>query len=600
MLKIYWMAQMSKYTFKNMLNDIKKYKKELILANIIAFLAVFVSTPVPLLMPLLVDEVLLKKPSYIVHTIDKIFTPPNSAYLYVLLMLLSVLTLRFIFFLLNYYQTKLFTIISKNITYKIRENLLKHLSKVSLKEFEFLGSGNVSSLLLIDIDTIDSFLGTAISRLLISVLTIIGVGIVLLLIHWQLALFILLLNPFVIVLTTKIARRVAALKKAQNSAYEVFTSSLNETLNLFVQIKSLNREKKFFGEVVTKAQKMRDDSIEFSYKSDGANRFSFLVFLSGFEVFRAASILVVAYSDLTIGFMLAIFSYLWVMMGPIQEVLNIQYAYHNAVSALKRINEIFALEIEPVSQNNHNPFKDSFTNSVEIKDVTFAYETNKDILKSINIKIPKGKKVALIGASGSGKTTLAELIVGLYPVQSGDILFDGISVNQIGLEKVRENVFLVLQSPQLFNDTISKNLTFGENVSDEQIKSALEISQMKGFIESLEDGLETKIGRDGIKLSGGQRQRLSIARMVIQNPNIVILDESTSALDVHTESKLFDALEDYLKDKTTIIIAHRLSTIRKADFIYVLEGGEVVEEGDSEVLMQKEGLFYSYVNENKG
>jgi ATP-binding cassette subfamily C protein len=502
--------------------------------------------------------------------------------------------------MLNYYQTKLFTIISKNITFKIRRDLLKHLSRVSLKDFEFLGSGNVSSLLLIDVDTIDSFLGTAISRFLISILTIIGVGIVLLLIHWELALFILLLNPFVIILTTKIARKVSVLKKAQNSAYEVFSSSLNETLNLFVQIKSLNRESKFFGDVLNKAQKMRDDSIEFSYKSDGANRFSFMVFLAGFEIFRAASILVVAYSDLTIGLMFGIFGYLWVMMGPIQEVLNIQYAYHNAVSALDRINGIFALKSEPVSKKVQNPFKDTFTNSIEIRDLSFCYEEGKSILKNISMNIEKGNKVALIGASGSGKTTLAQLIVGLYPIEEGNILFDGVSVEEIGLEKVRENIFLVLQSPQLFNDTISKNLTLGDKVSDELMESALEIAQMKDFISSLEDGLETKIGRDGIKLSGGQRQRLSIARMVIQNPNIVILDESTSALDVHTESRLFDALEDYLKDKTTIIIAHRLSTIRKADFIYVLEDGEVVEKGSNKDLMKQEGLFYSYVNENKG
>lgn len=168
------------------------------------------------------------------------------------------------------------------------------------------------------------------------------------------------------------------------------------------------------------------------------------------------------------------------------------------------------------------------------------------------------------------------------------------------MNRVRENIFLVLQSPQLFNDTITKNLTFGEDVTKEKLDFAIEVAQLKDFIDSLEDGLETRVGRDGIKLSGGQRQRLSIARMVIQNPNIVILDESTSALDVHTETRLFEALEDYLKNKTTIIIAHRLSTVRKADFIYVLEDGEIVEEGNAKDLMKQEGLFYSYVKEKEG
>ncbi|WP_024955182.1 ABC transporter ATP-binding protein [Sulfurospirillum arcachonense] len=593
---------MYKYTFKDIFKDIKKYKKELILANIIAFLAVFISTPVPLLMPLLVDEVLLNKPSFIVNNINKITNSTYEPYVYVACMLFSVIVLRCFFFLLNYYQTKIFTIISKNITFELRKSLLKQLSKVSLKEFEFMGSGNISSLLIIDVDTVDNFLGTAISRLIISVLTILGVGIVLLLIHWQLALFILLLNPFVIIITTKIARKVSVLKKEQNKTYEIFTSSLTETLDLFIQIKSLNREGRFFGEVTKNAAIMRDRTIEFGYKSDAATRFSFLIFLSGFEIFRAASILVVAYSDLTIGLMLAIFGYLWVMMTPIQEVLNMQYAYHNAVAALNRINEIFALKTEPLSKSKDNPFKDTFTNAIDISDLSFSYENGKKILKSVNMQIPKGKKIAVVGASGSGKTTLAQLLVGLYPIQDGDIYFDGHSVKDIGLDKVRENVFLVLQNPQLFNDTIAKNLTFGDKVEKDRLDYAIEIAQMRDFIYSLEDGLQTKIGRDGIKLSGGQRQRLSIARMVIQNPNIVILDESTSALDVHTESRLFDALEEYLQNKTTIIIAHRLSTIRKADYIYVLESGEIVEKGNSKDLMEQEGLFYSYVKEkeNKG
>jgi len=590
---------MDRYSFKTLFRDIKRYKRELILANIVALIAVIISTPIPLLMPLLVDEVLLERPSVVVHSIDSLLGEASEPYVYIVFILICVLILRFLFFLLNFYQTKLFTIVSKNITYKIREDLLKYISKVSLKEFEFLGIGSITSKLLIDVDTIDSFLSSAVSRFIISILTIIGVSVVLMLIHWQLALFILLLNPFVVVITTKIARKVSVLKREQNRTYELFSESLSETLELFMQIKSLNKERKFFGSVISSAATLKDKSIRFDYKSDGATRLSFLVFLSGFEIFRAASILVVAYSDLSIGLMLAIFGYLWVMMIPIQDILNIQYAYHNALASLKRINTIFALKVEPTCTGGFNPFDKNYTNSIEIKNLSFSYSVDKEILRSINIEIKKGQKIAIIGASGSGKTTLAHLLVGLYPLQKGDILFDGISVKKIGLSRVRENIFLVLQNPQLFNDTIAKNLTLGDLVEKEKLDFAIETAQLREYIDSLKDGLETRIGRDGVKLSGGQRQRLSIARMVIQNPNIVILDESTSALDVHTESRLFKALEEYLKDKTTIIIAHRLSTIRKADYIYVLEEGEVAEEGSSEELMRQEGLFYSYIREKQ-
>ena len=582
------------YSFKIFYKEAKKYKKELIFANLLALFAVIVSTPAPLAMPVLVDEVLLNKPGIVTKTVDSIFGHTSPAYLYVAIMLIVVLVLRALYFALNYYQTKLFTIVSKNISFKLRKDLLEHLSRVALNELEFFGSGKTASLMVVDVDTIENFLGSFVSRLIISVLTIIGVGIVLLLIHWQLALFMLILNPFVVVLTTKIAKRVSILKRSENRSFELFQESLSETLELFSQIKAANQDKNFFDRVINTAKEIKNRSIEFTYKSDGASRLSFLVFLSGFEVFRAASILVVAYSDLSIGLMFGIFGYLWVMMTPIQDILNIQYAYHNAKKSLDRINSIFALKVEPHYAHNCNPFKKSLTNKIEVKNLSFAYDDGKNILSKINLTIEKGAKVAIVGASGSGKTTLAHLLVGLYSFDSGDILYDGCSIKDIGLDIVRDNVYLVLQNPEIFNDTIRANLTFGKEVDDDKLLAALDIAQLGNFVQNLKDGLDTQVGKNGVKFSGGQRQRLSIARMIVQNPNIAILDESTSALDVHTENRLFESLNEYLKEKTTIIIAHRLSTIRKADYIYVLDHGVVEEEGTHDELMSLEGAFYSY------
>jgi len=582
------------YSFKTFFTEAKKYKKELIIANILALLAVIVSTPTPLIMPVLVDEVLLKKPGIVTHTIDIFLNGPSKPYIYVGIMLVLAIVLRGLFFILNYLQTKLFTIVSKNISFKLREDLLKHLSKVSINELEFFGSGKSASLLVVDVDTIENFLGSFVSRLIISILTIVGVGIVLLLINWRLALFILILNPFVIIITTKIAKKVSVLKKNQNKAFEVFQEALNETLELFSQIRASNQDKNFFSKVISSAKNIKNKSIEFTYKSDGANRLSFLIFLSGYEVFRAASILVVAYSDLSIGLMLGIFGYLWVMMSPIQDILNMQYAYHNAKKSLERINSIFALKKEPQYKHICNPFKKNITNKIEVKNLSFAYDDSKDILKNINLNIKKGSKVAIVGASGSGKTTLANLLVGLYSFTSGDILYDNCSIKDIGLDIVRDHVYLVLQNPQMFNDTIRANLTFGLQVSDSDLEEAISIAQLGDFVNTLKEGLDTNVGRNGIKLSGGQRQRLSIARMIVQNSNIVILDESTSALDVHTENEMFASLNKYLENKTTIIIAHRLSTIRKADYIYVLDNGAIEEEGTHDELMSLEGTFYSY------
>ncbi len=582
------------YTWKKIFEEIKRHKKELILGHIIAVLATAVSIPTPLFLPLLVDEVLLNKPGIFTETFDAIFGKGNPV-TYTLAALIIVLIMRFLFFLFNALQAKIFTKISKNVTYKIRKDLLNHIKDVSMAEFETVGSGSIASKLIVDVNTIDDFIGKTVSRFIISLLTIIGVAVVLLLINWKLGLLIVLLNPVVIYFTTIVGRKIGKLKAKENKAIEVFQETLTETLDLFWQIRASNREKSFIEKVINTAKLVRDTAIEFGWKSDAAGRLSMLVFLAGYEVFRATSILFVAYSDLTIGLMLAIFGYLWVMMTPVQELLGIQYSFHTATAALNRINGIFKMKKEPKYPHLKNPFKDSETCSIRLKNVWFSYDGEHYVLKNINMFADRGKKIAIVGASGSGKTTLAHVIVGFYPVDKGDVLYDDIFVKKIGLDVVREHVSLVLQTPMMFNDTLRFNLTLGRDIPEEKIWEALEIAQLKDFVEQLPDKLETLIGKNGVRLSGGQRQRVAIARMILQNPKIVILDESTSALDTQTEYKLFKALEKYLKNKTTIIIAHRLSTVQQADYIYVLDKGEIVEEGTHEELMEKEGLYNQYM-----
>ncbi len=582
------------YTWKKIFEEIKRHKKELILGHIIAVLATAVSIPTPLFLPLLVDEVLLNKPGIFTETFDAIFGKGNPV-TYTLAALIIVLIMRFLFFVFNALQAKIFTKISKNVTYKIRKDLLNHIKDVSMAEFETVGSGSIASKLIVDVNTIDDFIGKTVSRFIISLLTIIGVAVVLLLINWKLGLLIVLLNPVVIYFTTIVGRKIGKLKAKENKAIEVFQETLTETLDLFWQIRASNREKSFIEKVINTAKLVRDTAVEFGWKSDAAGRLSMLVFLAGYEVFRATSILFVAYSDLTIGLMLAIFGYLWVMMTPVQELLGIQYSFHTATAALNRINAIFKMKKEPKYPHLKNPFKDSETCSIRLKDVWFSYDGEHYVLKNINMFADRGKKIAIVGASGSGKTTLAHVIVGFYPVDKGDVLYNDISVKEIGLDVVREHVSLVLQTPMMFNDTLRFNLTLGRDIPEEKIWEALEIAQLKDFVEQLPDKLETLIGKNGVRLSGGQRQRVAIARMILQNPKIVILDESTSALDTQTEYKLFKALEKYLKNKTTIIIAHRLSTVQQADYIYVLDKGEIVEEGTHEELMEKEGLYNQYM-----
>lgn len=565
------------YTFENIYKSLKKHKKLFIYANIIAIFAVLANTPIPLLVSLLVDEVLLNKPGFITSFVDNIFQNA-TIHTYVFFTLFMSIFLRLIYITLKYFQTKIFTNISKELTFNIRKSILDHLEKVSLDEYEFFGSGKAASLMVTDVETVDVFISTAVSKFIISILSIIGISIVLFLINWKIALFILVLNPIVIIITAKLAKKIAVLKKKQNSTYELFQESLSETLDLFIQVRASNKEKIFIDKLTSNIDSLRKTSSEFCYKKEASHNFSMMLFLTGSDIFKITAILAVAFLDISIGQMLAIFSYIWMIIMPIESVLEMQYSFSNAKIALGRINKIFQLKQEPSFPNNQNPFLKTTTNGIILKNASFSYDGKTKILENINIEIKQGEKVAFVGASGSGKTTLAQIIVGFYPLNSGDIIFDNISIKDIGLNIVRENVFLVLQNPQMFNTTIKKNLTLGDDIDELSIWNALKVAQLHDFIFNLDDKLDTMVGKHGMKLSGGQRQRLSIARMVLQNPNIVILDESTSALDNETELKLFKELEEFLKGKTTIIIAHRLSTIKNVDTIFRFKDKNINKE----------------------
>jgi ATP-binding cassette subfamily C protein len=460
-----------------------------------------------------------------------------------------------------------------------------------MSAYEILGSGTVASHLVTDLEAIDNFVSITTSKFLVAILSILGTAIVLLWINWPLALFILFLNPIVIYFTMIFGRRVKLLKKKENSAFQSFQEALQETLDAIQQIRASNRERHYIQRIIDKADRIRHHSAAFTWKSDAANRLSFLIFLFGFDVFRAVSMFMVLWSDLTIGEMLGVFAYLWFMMGPVQEVLGVQYAYQGAQAALSRINEMLRVELEPVYPHKRNPFEGHRTVSIRLDRLSFAYGEGAEVLKQISLKIPAGEKVAFVGASGGGKTTLVQILLGLYPPSAGHVLFDEVPVEEIGMDVVRDHVATVLQHPALLNDSIRINLTLGREIAEQRLWEALEIAQLKSTIEAMPKGLDTLIGRFGIRLSGGQRQRLAIARMVLTDPKVVILDEATSALDTQTESNLHQALNDFLQGRTTIIIAHRLSAVRQADKVLVFEDGHIVEEGRHEDLLEQNGLY---------
>jgi subfamily B ATP-binding cassette protein MsbA len=264
------------------------------------------------------------------------------------------------------------------------------------------------------------------------------------------------------------------------------------------------------------------------------------------------------------------------------------------IAAIERIEEVLNTT-NTVDDNPNGKKLSSFSKAIELRNVTFGYD-GVEILKNINLTIEKGKTVALVGSSGAGKSTLADLVPRFHDVTGGELLVDGINIKEYSLYSIREQISIVTQEPILFNDSIANNIKLGKpEANDIDVEEAATIANAHNYITKKEAGYQTNIGDRGSKLSGGERQRLTIARAVLKNPPILILDEATSSLDTESERLVQDAINNMMQNRTSIVIAHRLSTIRHADEIVVLQRGEIVERGTHNQLMQKQGYYYKLV-----
>lgn len=575
-----------------LITQVKKHKSKLILANLIAVLATLISVPIPLLMPLMVDEVLLDKPASGLAAMNAVLpeawhTPTG----YIFFTLFLVVLMRAGSQAFNILQSRQFTLVSKTITFEMRSKMIDKLGRISIRQYETKGSGGINAHLITDIETIDKFIGSTLAKFIISFLTVIGTAIVLLWLDWRLGLFILLVNPIVIYFSRKLGSMVKHLKRKENHSFEIFQNRLVETLDGIYQLRAANKEREFLQQLKGSADQVRIDADKYAWQSEAAGRVSFLLFLIGFELFRAVAMLMVMFSDLTIGQIFAVFGYLWFMLSPVQELLGIQFSWYSAKAALKRINDLLELEEEHRPVSKVNPFKENREVDVKIEHVDFSYNNESKVLDDLSLHIPAGKKVALVGASGGGKSTLIQLLIGVYRQNAGSIRFNDELTDDISFEVIRDKIAVVLQQPILFNDSLRHNLTLGGDFDEMSLWRALEVAQLQDVISQLSHGLDTQIGRNGIRLSGGQRQRLAIARMVLSNPQFVILDEATSALDTATEAALHKALTEFLRGRTTLIVAHRLSAVKQADLIYVLEDGRVTQTGTHGELVEQEGLY---------
>jgi subfamily B ATP-binding cassette protein MsbA len=502
--------------------------------------------------------------------------------------------LKNLFFYLSFY---ILSPIKMSIITKLRAEIYNKLLQLPIGYFTDQRKGDVMSRMTNDIAEIELSVVGTLEGLIKDPLNVIVILVALVWISPTLSLFLLIFLPITGIIIGRISR---TLKKQSNiSAIKLgeLLSVLDETLSGLRVIKAFNAERVLRNKFMTTNNALFHVRNKIQIRRDLASplsEFLGVLVLSGILWFGGKLVLGHASSLNADGFIMYIILFSQVI-PPAKSLSTSFYNMQKGSAAIGRIEEILQAPIK-VDENENGKQIPIFNHSIEFKNVGFAYDEHV-ILKNINLVIEKGKTVALVGSSGAGKSTLADLVPRFHDVTSGELLIDGINIKEYSLQSVRNLMGIVTQEPILFNDTIANNIALGvEHASREKIIEAANIANAHHYISHKEEGYETNIGDRGSKLSGGERQRLTIARAVLKNPPILILDEATSSLDTESERLVQDAINNMMQNRTSIVIAHRLSTIRHADEIIVLQKGEIVERGNHDSLMEQDGFYRKLVD----
>src|SRR5215210_5122682 len=509
-----------------------------------------------------------------------------------IVVIISVL-LKNLFLYLSYF---VLAPIKNSIMTRLREELYDKLLQLPIGFFTEQRKGDVMSRMTNDIGELEGSIVSTMEGFIKDPLNIIIILGTLIFISPQLSLFLLILLPLTGLIIGRVSR---SLKKQSNTAALLLGEALSvlyETLGGLRVIKAFNAERLLQTKFNTTNNGLFHLRNRMQFRRDLASPLSEVLgvmVLCGILWFGGRLVLS-GQSGLKAEAFIMYVGIFTQIINPAKALSSSFYNMQKGSAAIVRIEEILNAPVK-VDDNVNGLKLAIFSKSIEFKNVCFSYD-DKVILKNINLNIQKGKTIALVGSSGAGKSTLADLIPRFHDVSTGEILIDGVNIKEYSLYSVRKQMGIVTQEPILFNDTISANIALGmENATDKQIESAAKIANAHNYILQKEAAYKTNIGDRGGKLSGGERQRLTIARAVLKNPPILILDEATSSLDTESERLVQDAINNMMQNRTSIVIAHRLSTIRHADEIIVMQKGKIVERGNHEQLIEKHGYYWKLV-----
>ena len=537
---------------------------------------------------ILVTIVSLLTPSLQGQAIDHITTRQwDQLYRCVVILLIAYLAN----ILFGLAQTLLAANLSQRIVKQMRHDLFKKIDYLSIKYLDTHSNGDIMSRMTNDVENVSNTISQSLGSLVSGVLTIIGTIAIMFAYCWQLTLITLVTVIFTIVVTKNMSKMMRKIYRKRSAILGQLNGHSEEMITGYKSIVAYNKQEDVINEFCRTSDELAKVSIKAEILGGSMGPIMNCISNIGFVIVAAFGGYFAYTGLITIGTISAFIIYAKQFSRPINEIAQLYGTIQTAVAGAERV---FALMDQPDEDNSGDRDMDHVKGEITFKNVDFSYIPGKQVLYDFNLDVKPGQKIALVGATGSGKTTVVNLLMRFYPVDAGEILIDGVNIQDIKRDSLRKNIAIVLQDTVLFSDTIENNIKYSNpDASDEEMYYAAEMSNLKRYIERLPKKYQTFLKQAGAGLSHGQRQLLAIARAVLANPKILILDEATSSVDTRTEKNIQDAMVKLMKNRTNLIIAHRLSTIRDADKIVVMDQGRVVEIGNHDELLEKKGRYYS-------
>jgi ATP-binding cassette subfamily B multidrug efflux pump len=528
------------------------------------------------------------------YTIDKFIETGDMKGLAFICIILVLMYLVNIFS--TYYQNIVMVKISQRVSTKIRKELFTALQKLPLKYFDNNSSGDLMSRLTNDVDNINTTLSQSVTQLFSGIINVVGMLIAMLLLSPILTLIGMITVPLTFIATKTLVKKTQSFFVKQQRELGNLNGYIEEMVSgqkvvlLFSEEEKVKEEFSEINERLTKSAIIAQGVSSFMGPINNfINNISYLIIsvVGGYLILKG--------SEITVGIVFSFLLYMRNFTRPINEIMNLFNTIQGALAGAERVFEVIDEEKEKDKDNAVNI--DNIEGHVELRGVTFSYSNGKEILKNVSLEAKKGEVIAIVGPTGAGKTTIVNLLTKFYDIDSGEILIDGKNIDEITRESLRKTVAMVLQDTYLFSETVSENIRYGRlDASDEEVIEAAKMADAHHFIKQLPQGYDTVLSDNGGNLSQGQRQLLAIARAILSNASILILDEATSSIDTRTEVLIQNAMLKLMEGKTTFVIAHRLSTIRNADKILALKDGEIIESGTHDELLAKEGFYANLYN----